>query len=229
MTMHLFDGLDALESRQEPLGPGAVVLRGFAASDDRALLAALEDVVARAPFRHMVTPGGFRMSVAMTNCGLLGWVTDRTGYRYDTIDPVSGRHWPSMPDCFLSLATSAAAEAGFRQFVPDACLINSYEPGSRLTLHQDKDEQDYSQPIVSVSLGIPAVFLFGGLKRADKSTRVRLTHGDVVVWGGPARLRYHGVMPLNEGHHPLVGGRRINLTFRKAREGQHLNPAGLGG
>jgi alkylated DNA repair protein (DNA oxidative demethylase) len=198
------------------MGPGAVVLRGFAASDDRALLAVLEDVVAQAPFRHMVTPGGFRMSVAMTNCGLLGWVTDRTGYRYDTIDPVSGRHWPPMPDSFLSFATTAAAEAGFRQFVPDACLINRYEPGTRLTLHQDKNEEDFSQPIVSVSLGIPAVFLFGGLKRADKSIRVRLTHGDVVVWGGPARLHYHGVLPLKDDHHQMIGGRRINLTFRKA-------------
>ncbi len=217
MTMHLFDDLDDVDVQQEPLGQGAIVLRGFVASGDRALLAALEDVVAQAPFRHMVTPGGFRMSVAMTNCGAFGWVTDRTGYRYDTIDPVSGRHWPPMPDDFLRLATGAATAAGFQNFIPDACLINCYEPGTRLTLHQDKDEQDYSQPIVSVSLGIPAVFLFGGLKRADKSIRVRLTHGDVVVWGGPARLRYHGVMPLNEGYHPVVGGRRINLTFRQAR------------
>ena len=219
MTMHLFDDLDDVDVRQEPLGQGAIVLHGFAASGDRALLVALEDVVAQAPFRHMVTPGGFRMSVAMTNCGAFGWVTDRTGYRYDTLDPVSGRHWPPMPDGFLSLATGAATAAGFQNFIPDACLINCYGPGTRLTLHQDKDEQDYSQPIVSVSLGIPAVFLFGGLKRTDKSIRVRLTHGDVVVWGGPARLRFHGVMPLKEGHHPLVGGRRINLTFRKAREG----------
>ena len=219
MTMHLFDDLDDVDVRQEPLGQGAIVLRGFAASSDRALLVALEDVVAQAPFRHMVTPGGFRMSVAMTNCGAFGWVTDRTGYRYDALDPVSGRHWPPMPDDFLSLATGAAAAAGFQNFIPDACLINCYGPGTRLTLHQDKDEQDYSQPIVSVSLGIPAVFLFGGLKRTDKSIRVRLTHGDVVVWGGPARLRFHGVMPPKAGHHPLVGGRRINLTFRKARKG----------
>lgn len=219
MTLHLFDDLDDVDVRQEPLGQGAIVLHGFAASGGRALLVALEDVVTQAPFRHMVTPGGFRMSVAMTNCGAFGWVTDRTGYRYDTLDPVSGRHWPPMPDGFLNLATGAAAAAGFQNFIPDACLINCYGPGTRLTLHQDKDEQDYSQPIVSVSLGIPAVFLFGGLKRTDKSIRVRLTHGDVVVWGGPARLRFHGVMPLKEGHHPLVGGRRINLTFRKAREG----------
>ncbi len=216
MTMHLFDSLVAVEPWQEPLGPGAVVLHGFAISDDRAFLAVLENVVAQAPFRHMVTPGGFRMSVAMTNCGGLGWVSDRTGYRYDSIDPVSGRHWPPMPDRFLQLAIGAAAEAGFENFMPDACLINRYEPKTRLTLHQDRNEQDLSQPIVSVSLGIPAVFLFGGLKRADKSIRVRLTHGDVVVWGGPARLRYHGVMPLKEDHHQMIGGHRINLTFRKA-------------
>lgn len=220
-TMDLFDS-DLLESpvdaepRQEPLAPGAVVLRQFAAPEETALLAALKDIASRAPFRHMVTPGGFRMSVAMTNCGPLGWITDRTGYRYDGIDPATGLSWPSMPDSFLRLATGAAKEAGFSEFLPDACLINRYEPGAKLSLHQDKDERDYDQPIISVSLGIPAVFLFGGLRRADKAIRVNLTHGDVVVWGGPARLRYHGVLPLKESRHPLVGGYRINLTFRKA-------------
>jgi alkylated DNA repair protein (DNA oxidative demethylase) len=164
----------------------------------------------------MITPGGYRMSVAMTNCGPLGWVSDKTGYRYDVIDPVSGLKWPPMPESFLRLATAAASEAGFPGFAPDACLINRYEPGAKLSLHQDKDEQDFDQPIVSVSLGIPAVFLFGGLKRADKTMRISVTHGDVVVWGGPARLRYHGVMPLKESDHPLLGPQRINLTFRKA-------------
>jgi alkylated DNA repair protein (DNA oxidative demethylase) len=164
----------------------------------------------------MVTPGGYRMSVAMTNCGSLGWVSDRTGYRYSTIDPESGLPWPQMPDAFFRLATSAAAQAGFTQYVPDACLINRYAPGAKLSLHQDKDEKDFGQPIVSVSLGIPAVFLFGGLKRSDKPARVSLTHGDVVVWGGPDRLRYHGVLPLKESHHPVVGGYRVNLTIRKA-------------
>jgi alkylated DNA repair protein (DNA oxidative demethylase) len=164
----------------------------------------------------MVTPGGFHMSVAMTNCGALGWVTDRSGYRYDPIDPESGKHWPPMPASFLRLAANAAAHAGFDGFVPDACLINRYESGTRLSLHQDKNEQDLGAPVVSVSLGIPAVFLFGGLNRTDRATRVLLSHGDVVVWGGPARLRYHGVLPLKEGHHPLVGDHRINLTFRKA-------------
>lgn len=216
MTLNLFDGLADVESRQEELGPGATILRGFAVPEETALLFAIRDVTAQAPFRHMITPGGFRMSVAMTNCGVLGWVTDRTGYRYDTIDPVSGLPWPQMPDVFFRLATGAATQAGFPKYVPDACLINRYELGARLSLHQDKDEQDYDQPIVSVSLGIPATFLFGGLNRADKALRVKLAHGDVVVWGGPARLRYHGVLPLKEGHHPLVGDYRINLTFRKA-------------
>jgi alkylated DNA repair protein (DNA oxidative demethylase) len=201
---------------KESLGAGAVVLRGFAVSDQGALLASVQDVVAQAPFRHMVTPGGYRMSVAMTNCGELGWVTDRTGYRYDPVDPASGTPWPRMPESFLRLAGGAAARAGFDGFVPDACLVNRYEPGARLSLHQDRNERDFRQPIVSVSLGIPAVFLFGGAKRADKTARVPLEHGDVVVWGGPARMRYHGVMPLKDGHHPLLGGYRINLTFRKA-------------
>jgi DNA oxidative demethylase len=216
MRRDLFEVQDEFESRPERLGLGAVVLRGFATADAAALLAGLREVIAKAPFRHMVTPGGFRMSVAMTNCGTLGWVTDRTGYRYDAVDPESGHPWPRMPDAFLRLARDAAAQAGFPGFVPDACLINRYEPGTRLSLHQDKNERDYRQPIVSASLGLPAVFLFGGVNRADRTRRVALAHGDVVVWGGPARLRYHGVLPLAEGRHPLVGGHRINLTLRKA-------------
>ncbi len=216
MKLDLFDIEDKTVSRRERLGPGAWVLRGFAISDEAELLTALHDVIAQAPLRHMITPGGFRMSVAMTNCGALGWVTDRTGYRYDTKDPESGRDWPSMPDAFLQLAKNAATQAGFHGFVPDACLINHYDPGARLSLHQDKNERDFDAPIVSVSLGIPAVFLFGGGNRADKAARIRLAHGDVVVWGGTDRLRYHGVLPLKEGHHPALGGHRINLTFRKA-------------
>jgi alkylated DNA repair protein (DNA oxidative demethylase) len=201
---------------KEPLGAGAALLRQFAVLFETALLTALREVTAGAPFRHMITPGGYRMSVAMSNCGPLGWVSDKTGYRYDGIDPVSGLQWPPMPESFMRLATAAATEAGFPGFAPDACLINRYEPGAKLSLHQDKDEQDFDQPIVSVSLGIPAVFLFGGLKRADKTIRIPVIHGDVVVWGGPARLRYHGVMPLKESDHPLLGPQRINLTFRKA-------------
>ncbi len=216
MTLNLFESPPDVEPRQQQLAPGAMVLRGFATPVETALLAGMQEVVAKAPLRHMVTPGGFRMSVAMTNCGALGWITDRTGYRYDAVDPDSGRNWPPMPDAFLQLAKDAASEAGFDGFVPDACLINRYEPGARLSLHQDKDERDYGAPIVSVSLGIPAVFLFGGPDRADKAKRVPLGHGDVVVWGGTARLRYHGVLPLKEGHHVLLGGHRINLTFRKA-------------
>ena len=214
-SSNLFDDIGE-EPRSEPLATGATILRRFALKNEAAILAAVRDIAARAPFRQMTTPGGYRMSVAMTNCGTLGWVTDRTGYRYDAIDPESGTPWPAMPEPFFRLATTAAAEAGFKNFLPDGCLINRYETGARLSLHQDKDEKDFSQPIVSVSLGVPAVFLFGGLNRNDKTTRVQLTHGDVVVWGGPARLRYHGVLALKEDHHPGFGNHRINLTFRKA-------------
>jgi DNA oxidative demethylase len=210
------ESMDNGKPTRNQLGSGAMLLRGFALPEEVELLSALQRLVGQAPFRHMVTPGGFRMSVAMTNCGSLGWVTDRTGYRYDATDPESGLPWPPMPQSFLRLATGAAGHAGFKGYIPDVCLINRYEPGAKLSLHQDKDEKDFHQPIVSVSLGIPAVFLFGGLHRADKTQRIELRHGDVVVWGGPDRLRYHGVAPLKEAHHPLVGRYRINLTFRKA-------------
>jgi alkylated DNA repair protein (DNA oxidative demethylase) len=200
----------------EALGPGAVVLRAWATPVELALLKAVQEVTEQAPFRHMVTPGGYRMSVMLTNCGALGWVTDRSGYRYDPVDPASGRPWPTMPASFERLAEEAAAAAGFAGFLPDACLINRYEPGARLSLHQDRNERDFSAPIVSVSLGVPAVFLFGGSKRSDKARRVPLVHGDVAVWGGPSRLFFHGVNPLKEGHHPLLARQRINLTFRKA-------------
>ena len=194
-----------------------MLLRGFAGPAEAALIAALRDIVAQAPFRHMLTPGGHQMSVAMTNCGEAGWVTDRTGYRYDTSDPVSGKSWPAMPPSFRELAGRAADHAGFEGFSPDACLINRYLPGARMSLHQDKDEDDFGAPIVSVSLGLPAIFLFGGLKRSDKARRFRLEHGDIAVWGGPARLAFHGVAPLADGEHALMGRQRINLTFRKAR------------
>jgi DNA oxidative demethylase len=216
MTMSLFGEKDGAGFEREELSVGAVLLRGFALLGETGLLDGLRDVIGAAPFRHMVTPGGHRMSVAMTNCGALGWVTDKTGYRYDAVDPESGERWPPMPEPFLKLAVGAAVEAGYSQFVPDACLINRYEQGAKLSLHQDKNERDYDAPIVSVSLGIPAVFLFGGMERGDKTRRVLLEHGDVVVWGGPARLRYHGVMPLKQGHHAVLGESRVNLTFRKA-------------
>jgi DNA oxidative demethylase len=198
------------------LGPGAVLLRGFALEGEPALLEALDQVVASAPFRHMVTPGGHTMSVAMTNCGTLGWVTDRRGYRYDAYDPETGRPWPPMPAAFADLALAAASASGFDSFAPDACLINEYVPGARLTLHQDRNERDFAAPIVSVSLGLPAKFLFGGLARSDRPQRIPLAHGDVVVWGGPSRLAFHGVDALKEGSHPLLGPRRINLTLRQA-------------
>lgn len=217
-TLNLFDSIGSDEPQQEALAPGAVVLYRYALSESATLVAALHDVIAWAPFRHMVTPGGFRMSIATTSCGRYGWVSDRQcGYRYSPHDPDSGLPWPAMPACFARFATMAADEAGFPGFLPDACLINRYEPGSRLSLHQDKDEQDFSQPIVSLSFGIPAVFLFGGWQRADKTVRVPLVHGDVVVWGGPARLRYHGILPVKDGYHASTGRCRINLTFRKAQ------------
>jgi alkylated DNA repair protein (DNA oxidative demethylase) len=213
-TLDLFAGPDM---RHEVLAPGASLLRGYAEPVDGELRMALDRIATRAPFRHMHTPGGFRMSVAMTSCGAFGWVSDRRGYRYDDHDPVSGEPWPAMPPVFLALAQAAALEGGFADFMPDACLINRYEPGARLTLHQDKDEQDLGSPVVSVSLGLPAVFLFGGDARSDKQRRIPVQHGDVVVWGGPARLRYHGVLPLKEVQHDRFGSQRINLTFRRAR------------
>ena len=212
----LFDAPAERDTTVERLGEAAFVLRGHALACEDALLTAVQQVEAEAPLRHMTTPNGFRMSVAMTNCGTLGWTTDRRGYRYTRQDPLTGRDWPALPEAFLRLARSAAEVAGFEAFTPDACLINCYAPGTRLSLHQDKDERDYTAPIVSVSLGIPATFLFGGHVRSDRSRRIPLAHGDVVVWGGPDRLRYHGVLALKEAEHPRLGARRINLTFRKA-------------
>jgi alkylated DNA repair protein (DNA oxidative demethylase) len=198
------------------LDDGAILLRGFALDVAKDLVAAIRRIETKAPFRRMVTPGGFTMSVAMTNCGRAGWVTDRTGYRYDAKDPETGKPWPAMPEGFAALAARAAAAAGYPRYAPDSCLINRYEPGTQLSLHQDKNERDFSQPIVSVSLGLPATFLWGGTKRADRPRRVKLESGDVVVWGGPTRLNFHGVARLGEGEHPLTGRTRINLTFRKA-------------
>jgi alkylated DNA repair protein (DNA oxidative demethylase) len=198
------------------IAPGAVLLRGFALDREAELVRAVLAVAERAAFRNMYTPGGFRMSVAMTNCGPLGWVTDAKGYRYEARDPESGEAWPAMPAVFVELARGAAAEAGFGGFDPDACLINRYEPGARMTLHQDRDEKDFSAPIVSVSLGLPAVFQFGGLTRKERPQRMGLESADVVVWGGEARLAYHGVLALKEGEHAVTGRYRYNLTFRRA-------------
>jgi DNA oxidative demethylase len=208
----LFDTPDETEE----LASGAVLLRGFAVAHDRALLAAIEAVAAEAPFRRMTTPGGFEMSVAMTNCGTAGWITDRRGYRYTANDPLSGKPWPAMPPLFATLARDAAAQAGYPGFAPDACLVNRYEPGTKLSPHQDRDEADPGHPIVSVSLGVAATFQFGGPRRTDPMKKVALHHGDVVVWGGPSRLAHHGVLTVKSGEHPLTGHCRFNLTLRRA-------------
>lgn len=213
LKMDLFEN----DSRDQTLGPGAMLLGGFATSRADALLQEIAAITAQAPFRHLVTPGGHTMSVAMTNCGPLGWLSDSRGYRYNGIDPITDRPWPAMPQIFATLAAEAAARAGFARFRPDACLINRYVPGAKLSLHQDKDEDDQTAPIVSVSLGLPAVFQFGGLTRDAPITKYRLQHGDVVVWGGPARFYYHGILPLKDGTHPATGATRINMTFRKVR------------
>jgi DNA oxidative demethylase len=215
MTSDLFASLGAV-GRRHVLGPGAVILQGFALTYAADVMVALDEITHAAPFRNMLTPAGQTMSVAMTNCGSAGWITDRLGYRYAACDPRTGRTWPPMPTALLELAVGAAAAAGYEGFLPDACLINRYQPGSRLALHQDKNERSFIAPIVSVSLGLPAKFLFGGLQRSDRPRRMRLEHGDVVVWGGPSRLAYHGIDPLKDGHHSLLGRQRINLTFRRA-------------
>jgi len=210
----LFD-CDSSPPSRELLEEGAVLLRGFATAEAPLLIEEVARIAQAAAFRHLVTPGGYTMSVAMTNCGRLGWVSDRSGYRYDAMDPATGTPWPAMPDTFLDLAMRAAAEAGFANYHPDACLINRYVAGAKLSLHQDRDEKDAWAPIVSVSLGLPAVFLWGGKRRSDRVRRLRLESGDIAVWGGPARFIYHGIAPLKEGEHPLTGAARINLTFRK--------------
>jgi DNA oxidative demethylase len=212
----LFDDEARSNAEIEPLADGAVLLRGFASLEASAVMEALQDILLAAPFRHMVTPGGFRMSVAMTNCGRAGWITDRRGYRYEPLDPTTGRPWPPLPEVFLRLSTRAATQGGFADFEPDACLVNRYEPGARLSLHQDRNERNLAAPIVSVSLGLPATFLFGGQRRAVRPRRVRLESGDIAVWGGPARLAFHGIEPLADGDHQLTGRCRINLTFRQA-------------
>ncbi len=202
---------------RENLGEDALLLRGFALKDARALFDEVQRIAAMAPFRHMVTPGGYQMSVEMTNCGDWGWITDRRGYRYAAEDPQTSRAWPAMPQLFFDLASRAAAEAGFAGFAPDACLVNRYAPGARLTLHQDKNERDFGAPIVSISLGLPATFLWGGLTRKERPRRFRLESGDVVVWGGASRLVFHGVDELAPGEDPLTGPCRLNLTLRRAR------------
>jgi DNA oxidative demethylase len=217
VTLELFARGEMPMPARESLAPGAVLLRAFAESQSAALLAGLQDITACSPLRCMSTRGGYRMSVAMSNCGTTGWISDATGYRYDSIDPLTSAEWPPMPRGLVELATAAAAAAGFEHFLPDVCLVSRYQPGARLSMHQDKDECDLESPIVSISLGLPAVFLFGGHRRSDRPQRVPLTHGDVVVWGGPSRLRFHGVLALKDGRHPLLGSCRVNLSLRRAR------------
>ncbi|WP_460160967.1 DNA oxidative demethylase AlkB [Pseudomonas sp. S2_B10] len=216
-TFDLFaDNEPVQQPRAEQIGEQSWVLRGFALPQVEQLLTELDAILAASPLRHMVTPGGFSMSVGTSSCGQLGWITDRSGYRYSSVDPLSGLPWPSMPAVFADLAHEAAERAGFTGFQADSCLINQYVPGAKMSLHQDKDEKGYAAPIVSLSLGLPAIFLFGGFERSDKTQRIPLLHGDMVVWGGVDRLRYHGVLPIKPGHHPLLGERRINITFRVA-------------
>lgn len=216
MTRDLFEN-DGNKPWAERLSAGTVLLHHFASADAADLLAAVHGVLQQAPLRQMFTPGGLPMSVASSSCGDVGWVSDHHGYRYESCDPASGKPWPAMPASLRKLAETAASAAGFTAFQPDACLINRYLAGTKMSLHQDKDERDFTQPIVSVSLGLPAVFLLGGWQRSDKAMRLPLQHGDVLVWGGADRLRFHGVMPIVAGQHELAGNCRINLTFRKAK------------
>ncbi|MEO7775386.1 MAG: DNA oxidative demethylase AlkB [Steroidobacteraceae bacterium] len=214
MNLELFEP-ENRSGERETLGRQAAVLRGFALPRVPELLDAMRAVEHSAPFRHMQTPGGFTMSVALTNCGSVGWTSDRCGYRYAAEDPLTGRNWPALPRVFLQLARDAALELGFADYSPDACLVNRYVPGSRLSLHQDRSERDLQAPVVSVSLGIPAIFLFGGMQRSGRCRRVQLVHGDVVVWGGVDRMRFHGVLPVKTAQHSLLGEQRVNFTFRK--------------
>jgi DNA oxidative demethylase len=212
----LFDDLPVpTEDLHTALAPGAVLMRGLGRADDVDILQAVESVIAQAPLRHLQTPGGYTMSIQTTRCGSMGWVSEPGGYRYAPSNPSTRAPWPAMPQCLLDFAVRAATEAGYPDFVPDSCMINQYLPGNKLGLHQDRDERDLRAPVVSLSLGLPAIFLFGGLQRTGKTQRHRLAHGDVVVWGGPSRLAFHGVLPVAEGAHALLGRRRVNVTFRK--------------
>ena len=213
--MDLFDIHSAGDAWVEQLDPGSWHLHGFVVEEAVKLLQQVDKIAHHSPFRHLITPGGRRMSVAMTNCGHFGWVSDRAGYRYQATDPLTGVSWPEMPAIFSEIALKAAEQAGYPGFDPDVGLINEYRPGTRLTLHQDRDEKDQKSPIVSISLGVPAIFLWGGLQRGGHNRRIPVRHGDVLVWGGPDRFRFHGVSTLKEDHHPLTGNRRINITFRR--------------
>lgn len=212
-----FDLPDIRIKRPREIGPGAVHLPRFAEPNVGELIKAIQKVLLRSPFRQMSTPGGKPMSAELSSCGAYGWVSDVNGYRYMSFDPFTGDRWPAIPAMFASLAAHAAAEAGYPGFNPDTCLINRYVPGAKMSLHQDSNERDFSAPIVSVSLGLPAVFLWGGAARSDRAERIGVEHGDVVVFGGPSRMNFHGVARIAPGEHPLLGACRVNLTFRKAK------------
>lgn len=216
MNYDLFDLSNNGETWTEEICNGALVLRQYATAQAPDILAAITAIEAQAPFRHMQTAGGYTMSAAITSCGNLGWVSDRQGYRYSTHDPQSKKPWPAMPNVLREFATKAATDAGYDNFHPDACLINRYAPGAKMSLHQDRHERDYNAPIVSISLGVQATFLFGGEQRSDQTVKVPLAHGDVVVWGGESRLKFHGVLPIKAGYHPMTGEDRLNITFRVA-------------
>ena len=214
--MDLFDDLPLpTEDLHTAIGPGAVLMRGLGRAADAEMLQAVESIIAQAPLQQPHTPGGYTMSIQTTRCGSVGWLSEPGGYRYSTINPRTGQPWPAIPECLMDFAIDAATQAGYPDFVPDSCMINQYLPGNKLGLHQDRDERDLRAPVVSLSLGLPAIFLFGGLQRTGKTQRYRLAHGDVVVWGGPSRLAFHGILPLAHGDHALVGQRRLNVTFRR--------------
>lgn len=199
---------------REELEAGAVLLRQFATPQAATLLQTLHRLTRQAPFRHMRTPGGGTMSAAMASCGALGWVSSTQGYTYTPVDPASQQPWPAMPASFVSLAQDAAKAAGYAGFTPNACLLNRYQNDSHMGLHQDRDEGDTTHPIVSLSLGRTGLFMWGGQNRRDKIRTIALEHGDVLVWGGPARLHYHGIKGLGPNPHPLTEQTRYNITFR---------------
>ncbi|THJ30850.1 DNA oxidative demethylase AlkB [Lampropedia aestuarii] len=208
---------DSPEEQRVALGPQAVVLRQKASPLAAELVARIEDVLQHSPLYQMATPGGKPLSVRTTSCGTHGWSSDPTGYSYVRHHPLTDQAWPEIPAAWSALATEAAQEAGFAQFAPDTCLINQYGLDSKMALHQDRSEQDLRQPVVSISLGMSALFLWGGMQRSDKPAHVLLHHGDMVVWGGVDRLRFHGIKHLTGAPHPQLGAMRYNLTLRRAR------------
>lgn len=210
----LFSSSEDSGGRHE-IAEDAYLLPGYATSQAIELCSAIDTVLLQSPLRHYQTRMGL-MSVGMSCCGALGWVADTRGYRYSALDPNNGQPWPGLPDSIRNLAQSAASDCGFDGFEPDACLINEYQLGAKMGLHQDRDERDMRWPIVSISLGMTAQFQFGGATRRAPVHRFDLVHGDVLVWGGRTRLNFHGVAPLDGSPHPLLGARRWNLTLRRA-------------